>query len=261
MLFLWQVPTEVAEEEAAEDSSDHTEKPLVALGVHRTASNRRQASSTGSFIGGARGGQHRSIRTPAARRQASLRMANSIIAATASSTDAADSSHQHHHGHHGLHLPGLHHHHGSHGGQRSGNTSNDGGVTAVISPRAPAPANALAVVGSPFNGSGANAAGGVMLHEVKVLEGTAPPDWPATGGRCIVEDHALLPLPGSCTTRGACGYQVTYAAMTCCVHVQQSCGYLCHVVRHSCCCHAMQRHLHLHLNCTTVKALPATACC
>jgi hypothetical protein len=107
-------------------------------------------------------------------------MASTKLAATASSTyeTAKDG---HHHGHHGLHLPGLrHHHHGSHNGQRSANSTNDGGVTAVISPRAAAPTNALAVVGSAVNGAG-NAAGGLMLHEVKVVEGTTPPDWPATG--------------------------------------------------------------------------------
>jgi hypothetical protein len=109
-----------------------------------------------------------------------------MLAATASSTEGGD----------GLHLPGLHHnHHSSHNGQRKTNTSNDGGATAVISPRAPAPANALAVVGSPFNGTG-NAAGGVMLHEVKVVEGSTPPDWPATGELQIQMFEAVLQEAG-----------------------------------------------------------------
>jgi hypothetical protein len=180
------VPTEVNEVEAIEDSTEHTEKPVVALGLHRTASNRRQPSIAGSFSG-PRSGQHRSIRTPAARRQASLRMASSIIAATASSADGTDSSQQHHHhGHHALHLPGLHHHHGSRDGQRNATNTSDCGVTSVISPKAAAPANAVAVVGSPFNSAGTGGAAGVMLHEVKVLEGTTPPDWPATGRLCAV---------------------------------------------------------------------------
>lgn len=148
----------------------------MALGLHRTASNRKPSSFVGSFSG-PRSGQHRSIRTPAARRQASLRMASSIMTATASSADGADSSHQnHHHGHHGLHLPGLHHHHGGQHGATS-----DSGVTAVISPRAAAPSNALAVVGAPFNHAASGGDAGVKLQEVKVIEGTTPPDWPATG--------------------------------------------------------------------------------
>jgi hypothetical protein len=44
------------------------------------------------------------------------------------------------------------------------------------------------VVGSAVNGT---AAGGVMLHEVKVVEGTTPPDWPSTGERhdCIASHN------------------------------------------------------------------------
>ncbi|KAF6262121.1 P-loop containing nucleoside triphosphate hydrolase protein [Scenedesmus sp. NREL 46B-D3] len=139
--FATEVPTEVTEEEALESCTNQTEKPLVALGLHRTASNRKQASTTGSFTG-PRSGQHRSVRTPAARRQASLRIARTMMAATASSTEGPNA-----------------------------NTASDAGVTAVISPRAAAPVNALSVVGSPFHGGGGNAEGGVMLQGVKVVEG------------------------------------------------------------------------------------------
>lgn len=164
----------MTEEEALESCTNQTEKPLVALGLHRTASNRKQASTTGSFTG-PRSGQHRSVRTPAARRQASLRIASTMMAATASSTEGGDGLHQQH-GHRA-----QHHHTGGHGDQSNANTASDAGVTAVISPRAAAPVNALSVVGSPFHGGGGNAEGGVMLQGVKVVEGTSPPDWPATG--------------------------------------------------------------------------------
>lgn len=188
--FATQVPTEVNEDETIEDNTDHVEKPVVALGLHRTASDRKPSSFVGSFSG-PRSGQHRSIRTPAARRQASLRMASSIMTATASSADGADSSHQnHHHGHHGLHLPGLHHHHGGQHGATS-----DSGVTAVISPRAAAPSNALAVVGAPFNHAASGGDAGVKLREVKVIEGTTPPDWPATGDLRF-ENVSLRYFPG-----------------------------------------------------------------
>eukprot|EP00882_Tetradesmus_deserticola_P017942 GHRQ01019252.1.p1 GENE.GHRQ01019252.1~~GHRQ01019252.1.p1 ORF type:complete len:207 (-),score=40.09 GHRQ01019252.1:65-685(-) len=183
LVFL-QVPTELTELEASADVAE-TEKPVVALGLHRTASHRKP-STTGSFTG-PRSGQHRPIRTPAARRQASLRVASTLMAATASS-EGGDDPHQQH-GHHGLHLPGLHRHHsGSRSNQHSDHNAKDAGVVAVISPRAAAQVHAFSVVGAPINGTGGNTEGGVKPHEAKAVEGTSSADWPVTGNLGIHDD-------------------------------------------------------------------------